>query len=281
MRTESFQSLNPQGFHEVVYHEWGAVENQRVLICVHGLARNSRDFDDLALALSRNYRVVCPDVVGRGNSDWLPAGSPYAIPQYLQDMIALIARLNVKQVDWVGTSMGGLIGMALAAQPGTPIRRLVLNDIGAFVAKEALQRIGTYVGTDPRFDSIEQVETYMRQQYSAFGGLSDKQWRHLAVQGARESGEGAFALHYDPAIGDYTRLSSGEDVDLWAVWQQIRCPQLLLWGEDSDVLSAETVARMENSAALESISWPDIGHAPSLMEQAQIQSVVDWLRRTA
>ena len=281
MRTESFQSLNPQGFHEVVYHEWGAVENQRVLICVHGLARNSRDFDDLALALSRNYRVVCPDIVGRGTSDWLPAGSPYAIPQYLQDMTALIARLNVKQVDWVGTSMGGLIGMALAAQPNTPIRRLVLNDIGAFVAKEALQRIGTYVGTDPRFDSIEQIEDYMRQQYSAFEGLSDKQWRHLALQGSRESDEGTFALHYDPLIGEYTRQSSGEDVDLWSIWQQIRCPQLLLWGEDSDVLSAETVVRMENNASLESSRWPGIGHAPSLMEPAQIQSVIDWLRRTA
>ncbi|MEH6650206.1 MAG: alpha/beta hydrolase [Motiliproteus sp.] len=282
MRTESFQSLNPQGFHEVVYHEWGAAENQRVLICVHGLARNSRDFDDLALALSRNYRVVCPDVVGRGSSDWLPAGSPYVIPQYLQDMTALIARLKVKQVDWIGTSMGGLIGMALAAQPNTPIRRLVLNDIGAFVAKEALQRIGTYVGTDPRFDSVEQVEAYMRQQYTAFDGLSDKQWRHLALQGSRQAGEEKLSLHYDPVIGDYTRQSSSEDVDLWPVWQQVRCPQLLLWGEDSDVLSAETVTRMEqHNASLESIHWPGIGHAPSLMEPAQIQSVVDWLRRTA
>ncbi len=287
MRTESFQSLNPQGFHEVVYHEWGAVENQRVLICVHGLARNSRDFDELALALSRNYRVVCPDVVGRGQSDWLPAGSPYAMPQYLQDMTALIARLNVKQVDWVGTSMGGLIGMALAAQANSPIRRLVLNDIGPFVARDALERIGDYVGVAPRFDSLDAVERHLRQLYQAFDGLTDKQWHHLALHGSRTlaagaNNEGQLALHYDPMIGDYARQSAGQDIELWPIWQQVDCPQLLLWGEDSDVLGAATVEQMQQlNPAMDLVSWPGIGHAPSLMEQEQVQSVVDWLRQTS
>ncbi len=281
MRTESFLSLNPQGFHRVVYHEWGAVENERVLVCVHGLARNSRDFDELALALSRDYRVVCPDIVGRGQSDWLPVGSPYAMPQYLQDMVALLARLNVKQVDWIGTSMGGLIGMALAAYPNSPIRRLVLNDIGAFVSQDALQRIAGYVGQDPRFESVDAVETHLRELYPAFAGLSDKQWQHLARQGVRRCSDGTLALHYDPTIGEYTRALAAEDIDLWTLWQQVRCPQQLLWGEASDVLSADTVARMQQlQPTLDLTRCSGIGHAPSLMESQQIQAVVAWLRQS-
>ncbi len=281
MRTESLLCLNSQGYHRMVYHEWGAVENQRVLVCVHGLARNSRDFDELALALSRDYRVICPDVVGRGHSDWLPPGSPYAIAQYLQDMVALIARLNVDQVDWIGTSMGGLIGMALAAYPNSPIRRLVLNDIGAFVGQTALARIGTYVGLDQRFDSLEEVEALLRQQYCAFNGLSDTQWHKLAAQGYRRCEKGRLALHYDPAIGEYARAAAGQDLDLWSLWQQVSCPQLLLWGEESDVLSPDTVSRMQQqNVDLELLSWPGIGHAPSLMQPSQIQPVVEWLRST-
>lgn len=280
MRTESFLALNPTGFHRVVYREWGARENNRVLVCVHGLARNSRDFDDLALALSRDYRVVCPDVVGRGDSDRLPGGVPYEIGQYLGDMTALIARLDVEAVDWIGTSMGGIIGMALAAMPNSPIRHLVLNDIGAFVDREALQRIGAYVGQAPRFESLDAVEAYFRELYPAYAGISDRQWRHLAQHGSREV-EGGWTLHYDPAIGDYTRSGAEEDIDLWPLWEQIRCPQLLLWGEDSDVLRPATVERMRAQCPrLSLVRWPGVGHAPSLMVAEQIQAVVDWLRRT-
>ena len=278
MRTESFLSLNPQGYHRVVYHEWGASDNDQVIICVHGLARNSRDFDELAQALSQNFRVLCPDIVGRGESDWLPENSPYGIPQYVQDMVALIARLNVEQVDWVGTSMGGLIGMALAAYPGSPIKRLVLNDIGAFIGQNALNRIGTYVGLDQRFDTVDELETLLMQQYSALKGLTDRQWKHLARFGFRNSDDGRLALHYDPVIGQYARAAAGQDIDLWAVWQQVQCPQLLLWGELSDVLTQDTVNRMQQlNPDLELVSWPGIGHAPSLMEPQQIQAVVDWL----
>ena len=278
MRTESFLSLNPQGYHRVVYHEWGASDNDQVIICVHGLARNSRDFDELAQALSQNFRVLCPDIVGRGESDWLPENSPYGIPQYVQDMVALIARLNVEQVDWVGTSMGGLIGMALAAYPGSPIKRLVLNDIGAFIAQNALNRIGTYVGLDQRFDTVDELEALLRQQYSALKGLTDKQWKHLARFGFRNSDDGRLALHYDPVIGQYARAAAVQDIDLWALWQQVHCPQLLLWGELSDVLTQDTVCRMQQlNPDLDLVSWPGIGHAPSLMEPQQIQAVVDWL----
>jgi pimeloyl-ACP methyl ester carboxylesterase len=277
MKTESFQSINPQGLHRVVYHEWGERDNPQVIICVHGLARNSRDFDVLAQALSGDYRVICPDIVGRGRSDWLPSGSPYGVPQYVQDMVALIARLNVSGLDWIGTSMGGLIGMVLAAYPESPIRRLVLNDVGPFVGRKSLNRIGRYVGLDQRFDSLAEIEALMRQQYSAYRGLSDQQWSELAQHGHRQTDDGRFALHYDPAIGEYTRAAAGQDINLWALWQKISCPQLLMWGEDSDVLSADTVKQMQQqNRRMDLISWPGIGHAPSLMEAEQTKAVVDW-----
>lgn len=279
MRTESFQALNSQGFHRVVYHEWGSQQNQRVLVCVHGLARNSRDFDELAQVLSRTYRVVCPDIVGRGKSDWLPAGCRYEIGQYVSDMVALLARLNVDKVDWLGTSMGGIIGMVLAAQPNTPIRRLVLNDIGAFVPKQALQRIGQYVGAAQQFANIEALEAQLRANYPAFAGLSDRQWRLLALHGSRTLEDGALALHYDPLIGIHTREAADNDVDLWPLWRAIRAPQLLLWGEESDVLQADTAAAMDQNPLLTLSRWSGIGHAPSLMEEAQIQIVAEWLRQ--
>ena len=278
MRTKSFQSLNAQGLHRLVYQEWGAADNPNVVVCVHGLARNSRDFDELAEALSADYRVICPDVAGRGQSDWLPAASPYAMPQYLQDMVALIARLDVDKVDWIGTSMGGLIGMALAVYPNSPIKRLVLNDIGAFIPQQALERIGRYVGLDPRFESVDAVETHLRQLYPAFRGLSEKQWQRLALEGSRQTEDGDLAEHYDPLIGEYARAMATEAIDLWPLWQLVRCPQLLLWGEDSDVLDADTVARMRQlNPQLDLVSWAGIGHAPSLMEAEQIAVVVDWL----
>jgi pimeloyl-ACP methyl ester carboxylesterase len=261
----------------MAYKEWGSAENERVLVCVHGLARNSRDFDDLALALSRDYRVICPDVVGRGESDWLPPGQEYGFQQYLNDMTTLLARLNVDKVDWVGTSMGGIIGMCLAALPNSPIKHLVLNDIGGFVAAASLQRISTYLG-DKRFSDLGEVEAYMRTTYQAYRNISDSQWQRLAKYGARQLEGGEYALHYDPMIAETTRANSAQDVDLWPVWSAISVPQLLIWGDASDVLGAETVTRMQENARLSLYRIEGIEHAPSLMEPEQIQHVQRWLR---
>jgi pimeloyl-ACP methyl ester carboxylesterase len=278
MRTGSIKALSGTGFHRLVYNEWGSAENDRVVVCVHGLARNSRDFDDLAQALARDYRVVCPDIAGRGQSDWLNPPAVYRIPQYMNDMVTLLARLDVDKVDWVGTSMGGLIGICLAALPNSPIRSLLLNDIGPFVPRAALQRIAAYL-EDRRFDSIEASEAWLRQTYPALGHLSASQWRRLAQTSTRVLADGSLALHYDPAIAENLRLSSDEDVDLWALWQQIACPQMLIWGEESDVLLADTVARMgAANPAMQLLSLPGIGHAPSLMDAQQIEAVVSWLR---
>ncbi|WP_207060923.1 alpha/beta fold hydrolase [Motiliproteus sp. SC1-56] len=280
MRTESFLALNPQGFHRVVYREWGARENERVLVCVHGLVRNSRDFDEVARALSRDYRVVCPDVVGRGDSDWLPPGATYQVQQYVSDMTALLARLNVEKVDWLGTSMGGMIGMAMAALPGSPIEHLVLNDVGPSISRAALKRIGEYVGRAPLFQDHAEVEAYLRSVYPAFDGIEPRLWQQLARHASRETEDGKLALAYDPAIGEHLRQAADEAVELWDLWEQVSCPQLLFWGEESDVLSAETVARMQATRpdSLTLSAWPGIGHPPSLMEPAQIKVLVEWLR---
>lgn len=278
MRTQSVMALNAQGFHRMVYHEWGNPENERVLVCVHGLARNSRDFDEIAKALSREYRVICPDIVGRGASDWLPAGGAYGMPQYLADITVLLARLNVTEVDWLGTSMGGIIGMLVASLPNSPIRKLVLNDIGAYVSAESLSRIGDYL-VPQYYSSLAQAQQAMQDTYPGLSGLSEAQWQHLVSHGYRQTEQG-WTQHYDPAIGEATRAVSGQAVDLWPVWRAVQCPQLLIWGEDSDVLTADTVAQMQHeNPALSLYSLAGVPHVPSLMEKAQIDVVTEWLRK--
>ncbi|MDF2181855.1 alpha/beta hydrolase [Neptuniibacter sp. CAU 1671] len=277
MHTAEVRCLHENGFHRMVYRQWGSNQNDRVLLCVHGLARNSRDFDELAQAMSRDYRVICPDVVGRGDSDWLPQPQMYQIGQYMQDMTALIARLGVDAVDWVGTSMGGLIGMCLAALPNSPIKTLVLNDIGPFVPSSALQRISDYLG-EHRFATLAEAEQFMRGRYPALRNLTDTQWQHLVRCGVREV-EGSYYLHYDPAIATATRQNAGADVDLWALWETLQLPQLLIWGEASDVLQEPTVRRMQANPQLSLLSLPEIEHAPSLMEAEQIYHIQHWLRQ--
>ncbi len=280
MASRRFRGLGPHGFHSVAYTEWRAAQAERTVVCVHGLSRNGRDFDSLAAALAGERRVACPDIVGRGQSDWLAVAADYGYPQYCADMAALIARLGVEEVDWVGTSMGGLIGMMLAAQPKSPVRRLVMNDIGPFVPKAALQRIGGYVGKDPRFATVDALEAYLREIYAGFGPLADDHWRHLAEISARPVG-GGFGLAYDPAIGlPFEDPEAIEDVDLWALWDAITCPVLLLRGAESDILLAETADEMTArgpKATLHTIAG--VGHAPALMDGAQIEVVRDWLLR--
>ena len=284
----------------MTYREFGAPDADRVVICVHGLTRNGRDFDTLAAALAEaGCRVVCPDIVGRGESSWLSDPAGYAFPQYLADMTVLLARLEAEAVDWIGTSMGGLIGMTMAAQSGTaqsgtaqfgtPLRRLVLNDVGPFLPKAALARIGTYVGHDPRFANLEAAEAYVRDVHAGFGALADHEWRHLteisvaAAEGGGGGegggeGEGALRLRYDPGIGAAFHAAPPEDVDLWAVWDRLTVPTLVLRGADSDLLLPETAAEMtRRGPRAELTEIAGCGHAPALMDPAQVARVRDWL----
>ncbi len=186
--------------HRMVYYEWGEADNPEVVVCVHGLTRTGRDFDVLAHRLARRFRVVCPDIVGRGLSDWLGPKSDYGIPQYLSDITTLLGKLRPRRLLWVGTSMGGILGMALAAQPGSLIDRLVLNDVGGEIAAAALQRIGSYVGAAHRFASLTQAEAHVRKIHAGFGPLTDAQWRHLTWHSVRQEVDGRWVLRYDPAI---------------------------------------------------------------------------------
>ncbi|NUB15642.1 alpha/beta fold hydrolase [Azospirillum brasilense] len=278
MSERSFLGLSAVGFHRVAYTQWGREDAARTVVCVHGLTRNGRDFDALALDLADRYRVACPDVVGRGKSGRLANPTLYGYPQYCADMAALIARLGVESVDWVGTSMGGLIGMLLAAQPDSPIRRLVVNDIGPFIPKAGLQRIADYVGKDPVFEDLAAVESYLRFVLMGFGRLSDEAWRHMAEHSARLRPDGCYGLAYDPAIAEAFKAQPMEDVDLWAVWDRIRCPVLVLRGATSDILPAETAEEMtRRGPKARLVEFAHTGHAPALMTGDQIAAVRDFL----
>ena len=277
MTTNTFQALGPHGFHRIHYTEWGEPSNDRIAICVHGLTRNARDFDTLAQTLENDYRVLCPDVVGRGQSDWLTHKADYGYPLYMSDMAALIARSGAQQVDWIGTSMGGLIGMFLAAQPNTPIAKLVMNDVGPFIPKAALERIAEYVGKAPRFANLTDMETYIREIAASFGRLSEEQWRHLTVHSARQLESGEYVFRYDPGIAEPFQTPQN-DVDIWSVWDAIRCPVLVLRGAESDLLlSADAEAMTRRGPCAKLVEFAQAGHAPALMDPAQIATIRDWL----
>lgn len=277
MTSKYFLGLGPHGFHRIHYIEWGNPNNSKVLICVHGLTRTGRDFDYLATALERDYRVICPDIVGRGQSEWLSHKLDYNYPQYLNDMTALLARTGVTEVDWIGTSMGGLIGMLLAAQPGSPIRKLVMNDVGPFVPRAGLARIAEYVGKPIRFSSISKMESYLRMIAAPFGPLTDEQWRHLVNYSARRLENGDYIFAYDPGIAESIKNIS-EDVDLWSTWDAVRCPTLVVRGVESDVLRSHDAKMMsQRGPQAELVELASIGHAPALMADDQIHIIKDWL----
>ena len=285
MRIDSFLNLSPHGFHRISYTDWGEPDNPRVVICVHGLTRNCRDFDALAQALSPRCRVVCPDIPGRGKSEWLAHKEDYSYPVYLSAMAALIARITAtsrapggaQRVDWVGTSMGGLIGMLLAAQPNSPIARLVLNDVGPFIPKASLERIAAYVGKAPRCKSIDELEAYVRLVSAAFGPLTDAQWRHLTVHGAIQHADGTWGMIYDPGIGAAFQ-GPQRDVDLWPFYDEVKCPTLLLRGAQSDLLLAETAQEMSRRGPRPRLmEFAGVGHAPMLMAEEQMLPVLEFL----
>lgn len=281
MQTRTVLCLGPHGFHTLAYHLWGDPQADRVLVCAHGLTRTGRDFDALASHLAEFYRVACPDFPGRGGSEWLVHPEDYAYPLYLSDMAALLAHLDTRQVDWVGTSMGGLVGMMLAAQPGTPIRHLVLNDVGPLIPKEALARIAAYVGMAPRFATLAEAEAHLRQVHEPFGPLTDAQWHNLSVHSVRQLDDGSYTLHYDPGIAVPVREAPLEDISLWPVWEAVACPVLVLRGQDSDILPRAVAEEMlHRGPPCQLVEFPGIGHAPALLADDQIETVRDWLLRT-
>lgn len=278
MKQKFVQCLGKAGFHRMAYTEWGSPDAARVLICVHGLTRNGRDFDVLASALEDDYRIICPDIAGRGKSDWLASGKQYYNPNYLSDLATLLARVGVAEVDWLGTSMGGILGMLMASIPGNPIQRLIVNDVGPFLPKAALERIASYTGTAPDFDDLGALEAYLRDIHASFGDLTDGQWKHMAATSHRVVDGGKVALGYDPAIGDNFRAGPLEDADMWSYWDAITCPTLVIRGESSDLLRWEDAEEMtKRGPKAELVEVAGCGHAPALMAADQIAMVKDWL----
>lgn len=299
MRTDHVLGLSARGFHRIFYTDWGNPASQRVVICVHGLTRNCRDFDFLAQALADACRVACPDVAGRGRSDWLSNKDDYSYPQYMADINALIARVSAwpaaggwlgklanflarrygsRSIYWVGTSMGGMLGMLLAALPNSPIRKLVVNDVGPLIPKASLERIATYVGKDPRFKTFAELEAYVRLVSAPFGPLTDAQWRHLTLHGAKQHADGDWGMCYDPGLAAPFRKGPAQDVDLWNYWDAITCPTLILRGAESDLLLKATADEMQKRGPrARLVEFSGVGHAPMLMAPDQIKVVTDFL----
>lgn len=283
-REGEVRCLSRAGFHTIRYSEWGAPDNPRVLLCLHGLTRVGRDFARLAANLADRYRVVCPDVVGRGRSDWLPDPTLYGLPQYSFDITALIARLNVDRVDLLGTSMGGLIGMTLGGQPNAPIGRVILNDIGPRMELAALVRIADYVGRTERFESLEQATEYVRSISTGFGLRTAQQWRELAESVLRRDGPG-WMFHYDPGIAVNLRGTSAEtnaaaEAKLWELYDAIPGPVLVLRGAQSDLLSREAAVEMtRRGPRAELVEVPGVGHAPMFFDDDQIAIVRAFLEK--
>lgn len=278
MREKSFLGLNPQGFHKVVYSEWGDPDNPRVVICVHGLTRNRDDFIWLAEALSHHFRVICPDVVGRGQSDYLHDPIRYNYPQYMADMNALIARAQVEKVMWVGTSMGGLIGMMMASCSQNPITRMVINDIGPLVPADGLRRLSRYAPLSHIFPEFDNLLAYLKDTLRGYGGFTALQWKQLAENSAvwDEIQKGWRPL-YDPATAAYLTNDDITDIDFWKYWNQVNCPCLVLHGVTSDILRADTAQEMGRKPRTTVVDFEGQGHALSLGTPAQIELVTNWL----
>lgn len=278
----------------MAYWEWNATGNPahpHVVVCVHGLSRQGRDFDTLARTLSAHARVICPDVVGRGRSDWLADPMGYQIPQYAADMLALLGQVHqqapIATLDWVGTSMGGLIGMGIAGQPGVPlpapVRRLVLNDVGPVIQWEALQRIGQYLGQAVRFQSLQQAADAMWAISTSFGPHTPAQWLELSRHMVRDLPEGGLALHYDPAIALPFRTLTQEsaaagEATLCQLYDHITARTLLLRGAQSDLLSRQTAEAMAlRGPRARLVEFDGVGHAPTLVAEDQVAAVAQFL----
>jgi pimeloyl-ACP methyl ester carboxylesterase len=287
-RLRHVQCLDGRGLHRMAYWQWecDSGASERVLVCAHGLSRQGRDFDTLARAMRDRYRVVCPDVVGRGESDRLADPAAYQITTYVADMVTLLARVDAKTVHWIGTSMGGLIGMALAALPGSPISRLVLNDVGPAIDAAGIARIASYVGLPLSWASEEEAADYLLTISQGFGPHSREQWLALTRPMLRRDGD-LLRLHYDPAIGAPLRAmtpaaASAGEAALWAAYDRVRCPTLVLRGADSDVLAPATAAAMAARGPKARIhEFAGVGHAPTIVAADQVAVVREFLQAGA
>jgi len=276
------QCLHGRGLHRMAYWEWGDPANDSVLVCVHGLTRQGRDFDALARTLVDRYRIVCPDVVGRGRSDWLADPMGYGLPLYVADMVTLLARLNARTLHWVGTSMGGLIGLAVAALGGSPVGKLVLNDVGPRLDPSGLARIGGYVGQTRRWQTLDEAADAIWAISTGFGPHTREQWLALTEPQLKLDGN-ALVPRSDPDIAVPFKaitpeLAAAGEAALWQTFDALRCPTLLLRGAESDLLASDTAREMgQRGPRARLVEFAGVGHAPMLVQPEQTQAVREFL----
>jgi len=274
---------NPAQPRHLAYWQWGDPYNPRVIVCVHGLSRNGRDFDTLAQALASEYRVLCPDMAGRGKSDWLTRKTDYNYPLYMADTMAFLDQMRLEQVTWIGTSMGGIIGMMLAAQQPQRISRMVLNDVGAIVSAKGLKRILNYVGSGNIFANADEAMAYLKPIITPWGIASEEQWQKMFAASFTALPDGRYALAYDPDISQPFKEATSKadtiaDIDLSMVWNAIACPVLILRGSNSDILTHDTALAMcQRAVPTKLVEFEGAGHAPALLDDTQIRPIVDWL----
>ena len=282
-RQEFVQCISPEGLHTMAYKDWGDINNPNVVVCVHGVTRISGDFDDLAHSLSSQYRVICPDIVGRGKSSWFNNPQHYHVPQYVSDIVTLLARINVPKVNYIGTSMGGLIAMGLGALPNNPIKKLILNDIGPVLNTDALIRIGEYIGKPMRFATYAEGAAYIRSICATFGEHTEAQWHKLCDDVLRQDTDGMWIRHYDLAIAHSMKAFNADVAQvmqtiLWQSYDAITCPTLLMRGANSDLLSHDSAMAMtQRGPQAKLIEFANVGHAPTMINEEQIQVVKDFL----
>lgn len=297
MKNDYFLGLSEEGFHRVVYSEWGSRSEILPIICAHGLTRNRHDFDDLANYLSnQGEHVFCPDIVGRGDSGWFKNPLHYTYEQYIADMNVMIARTQAQSINWIGTSMGGLLGMVLASMQNSPIKKLVINDIGPQIPAKGIARLAKHTGNDPEFANLEEAKNYYKTIYFGFGNLTDEQWLKIAKNGVREVSPGRFVTKIDPGIKIAPAKSkiawqallhplkvlegSFFDVDLWQVWYKISCPVLVIHGQTSDLLLPAIIQKMQQThKQVEVIEVSNSGHAPALLDPILHGTIYQWLKK--
>lgn len=276
--TQYVHCINRRRNHRIAYSDWGPRDAESTLMCVHGLSRNRHDFDALAHAWSDSRRIITMDLIGRGDSDWLRDSNDYNILQYNLDFTILAARAGVPQYDYLGTSLGGLMGISLASLKDSPIRRLVINDIAPEVPSRAISRLVKYIGDEPEFDSLLAVEDYLRSTLAPFGPMTDLDWQHMAEHGAKRSDNG-YRLNFDPTIvNNFRRYWPLTTLTLWRYWEKIQCPVLILRGKDSDFLTPQLAAKMlRRLPTADIVEFEGVGHVPSLNSPEQLDVVLEWL----
>lgn len=283
----SLPNLHNKGTHDIVFYDWGSPDAARTAFCVHGLTRNAHDFDFLAPSLvQRGYRVFALSMPGRGESPNLENPMAYNYATYVADCVAVMSNFHMRAVDWVGTSMGGIIGMMVAAYHPDRIRRMVLNDVGTFLSKESLGRIYKYVNELPTsFPDRAIAEAYVRTNFQPWGITEEVHWQHLINHSLAQNADGTWRYLCDPRIAEPLKAASGnftkvEDVNLAEVWDKVRVPTLIIRGETSDILQEETVSAMRRlNIRADAVTIPNVGHAPALMNSEQIALVTNWLAR--